>query len=293
MSEIVAIDAALLKRTPLPAVSDDDDKKDRGSLFIIAGGASIPGAGLLVAHAAFRVGVGRLQLAAPAASATVLGIAMPEAQIHRASSNAAGEFAASTAEELRDPVEAADAVILGPGMIDENDAASIARVLAKRPETKLVLDAGALTGLAGSREKLGAKTVLTPHAGELAKLMQRDASAIRSDPGHHALEAARRFGATMTLKGATTYVATAKGELYRLSAPCPGLGVSGSGDVLAGIIGGLLARGANSTTAALWGVSIHARAGALLSDRVGALGFLAREIASECAAALRDLEQQS
>ncbi len=111
---------------------------------------------------------------------------------------------------------------------------------------------------------------------------------IERDPARHARVAAERFGVVVALKGEQTYVATPDGDLYRNDRGDIGLATSGSGDVLAGIIGGLIARGAVPVRAAIWGVALHARAGTRLAQRIG-LGFLARELPSEIPPLLREL----
>jgi NAD(P)H-hydrate repair Nnr-like enzyme with NAD(P)H-hydrate dehydratase domain len=110
---------------------------------------------------------------------------------------------------------------------------------------------------------------------------------VARDPAAAALDAAARWNATVALKGAETFVATPEGELWRHDGRgLVGLATSGSGDVLAGVIAGLAARGAPLAQAAAWGVTLHARAGAALARRVGTLGTLARELALEVARAL-------
>jgi NAD(P)H-hydrate repair Nnr-like enzyme with NAD(P)H-hydrate dehydratase domain len=123
----------------------------------------------------------------------------------------------------------------------------------------------------------------------MAHLTGRDKAAIESDPREAATEAARRWNAVVALKGATTWIARPDGELWRHDGGNVGLAVSGSGDTLAGIIVGLAARGAPLEQAAAWGVALHARAGERLAQRVGTIGYLARELADEVPALMRAL----
>ncbi|RZJ45611.1 MAG: NAD(P)H-hydrate dehydratase, partial [Brevundimonas sp.] len=122
------------------------------------------------------------------------------------------------------------------------------------------------------------RTVLTPHAGEMAALLGRNKEAVRADPLDAARQAAALFQSVVVMKGATTFVVTPDGAAWRHDGGVAGLGTSGSGDVLAGAVGGLLARGAAPLAAALWGVALHAQAGADLAAAGAPLGFLAREL---------------
>jgi hydroxyethylthiazole kinase-like uncharacterized protein yjeF len=131
--------------------------------------------------------------------------------------------------------------------------------------------------------------LLTPHAGEMAHLCGSDKAAIEADPGPAALQAARRWQAVVALKGAATMLAAPDGSLWRHEAAVPGLATAGSGDVLAGLIAGLAARGATLLQAAAWGVALHARAGQRLARQHGSLGYLASELAAEVPALLEAL----
>ena len=128
--------------------------------------------------------------------------------------------------------------------------------------------------------------VLLPHAGELASLLECDEAEIDSDPVGCGLRAAELHQAIVLVKGVTSHVVTPDGRAWAYQGGAPGLGVSGSGDTLAGIVGGLMARGADPLTALLWGVLLHGEAGEALAAKVGPIGFLAREIPDEIPALL-------
>ena len=143
---------------------------------------------------------------------------------------------------------------------------------------------GAVSTLNGSGALLSlheGNLVLTPHAGEMAALLCEDKESVLRNPLRIARSAASAYGAVALLKGAETLIARADGRAWRYAGGDVGLATSGSGDVLAGIIAGLAARGADATTAALWGVFLHGEAGNVLASRQGRVGFLAREIAPE------------
>jgi ADP-dependent NAD(P)H-hydrate dehydratase len=144
-----------------------------------------------------------------------------------------------------------------------------------------VLDACAMGVVLGDGCRFGQPVIVTPHAGEMAHLTGASKEEIGADPERHAVQAARRWNAVVALKGARTLVVAPEGERWQHEGGNVGLAISGSGDALAGIIAGLAARGASLTQAACWGIALHARAGELLAERLGVLGYLAREIPAE------------
>jgi ADP-dependent NAD(P)H-hydrate dehydratase len=267
-----------LRHHALPSLAEVDDKDGRGQVFVVAGGRLVPGAAVLTGLAALRAGAGKLQVAAPASHVTAIGLALPEAAVISTPDDD-GEFTSDAWSALAPPTDAADAVVIGPGMAERTSAGLLAQRMLGQA-TPCVLDAAALTGLAACESvpaPRGAR-VMTPHAGEMAKLSAREKDEVVAKPVTAALETAIRFGAVVALKGPTTFVVTPQGEAFRHDGGCVGLATSGSGDVLAGLIGGFLARGADPLTATLWGVCVHAEAGRRLSAQIGPVGFLAREL---------------
>jgi len=282
MSEPVELSPLALKDTPLPEAGPRSDKDAHGQVLVIGGSEELPGAAVLVGTAALRAGAGKLRFLACEAYASLLGLAVPEARVFRAPA-LAGEVSAAAVEGLGERLESADAVVVGPGMLDEQAGGETARALLQAvPRARFVIDAAAMTGLRSTPSParlFAGRAVLTPHLGEMAKMMDISEAAVRANARAVALEAARRFQAVVTLKDRQTHVASPDGRVWRNSSGASGLGVCGSGDVLAGIIGGLLAQGAGPETAAVWGVYLHAQAGRSLAAEVAPHGFLAREIA--------------
>ncbi|MDR6672256.1 NAD(P)H-hydrate dehydratase [Xanthomonas sp. 1678] len=274
----IAVTAALLRRWPLPSAAGVTGKEQRGRVLVIGGSCEIPGAALLAAEAALRAGAGKLQVATARPVAMAMAIALPEARVVGLPVAVDGELRLEGAALQRD-VARTDALLIGPGMRGKPALrARIAQLLATTG-CGVVLDAGALVETRGMADP--GRIVLTPHHGEMAALSGIAIERIAADPTAIALDYARHSGAIVVLKSATTVIAAPDGThwVHRGGSPC--LGTSGSGDVLAGIICGLQARGADSTQAAVWGVHLHARAGALLARRIGPLGPLAREIAAQ------------
>jgi hydroxyethylthiazole kinase-like uncharacterized protein yjeF len=294
-SRPVAVTRALLKRMPLPQPDAQGDKDDRGQVLGVGGSRQVAGAVLLAGVAALRAGAGKLQLATVAASAAALGMAVPEALVVALPQTRAGEIAgARAAAALGEYASTTSALLVGPGMASDRSAHALLATLVRRmsDEATLVLDAAAILALRHDEtllEPLVGRAVLTPHAGEMASLLDVEKRAIESDPSAAARRASARFGAVVALKGAESWIAEPDGTLYRYSGGTVGLATSGSGDTLAGIIAGLAARGAPPLRAAIWGAFVHGAAGRELSRRVGPIGFLARELLAELPPILRRL----
>jgi len=278
---MIALDRDWLDANPLPQPGGDTDKNKRGRVLAAGGSLTVPGALKLTGEAAFRAGAGKVQLAAPEAACVALGVAMPEAAVFGLPVNHAGELSGS--DLLREMLGRCDACVIGPGMGPKADTGAILDIVLAHPrdDLALVLDA-AMLGEAGKREAAvrgwRRRLVLTPHPGEMAALMgcdDEDASPVLAEA------AAKRFDAVIVLKTPETWIAAPGAETLHYAGGGPGLATGGSGDVLAGIIAGLLARGADPQIAAAWGVWLHGEAGKRLAERVGPLGFLGRELPAE------------
>lgn len=282
----VTVTPELLRDWPLP--EPGSDKYSRGQVLVVGGARSAPGAALLAGLAALRVGAGRLTVAVAESVATATAVAVPEAGVVALPENTEGAVLPSAAAVLADQLERADAVLVGSGL---DDAFQTGRLLdALHPllqpvRARLVLDAfalGALTTRPSLVRDLPGRVVLTPNPTEAAHLLQQD----ELDDDRDLPQLVERYPSVVTAQG------TVVGERrrWRITAGGSGLGTSGSGDVLAGAITGLLARGADPEQAAVWGTHLHARAGDLLGASVGPLGFLARELVDALPRALAELD---
>ena len=172
---------------------------------------------------------------------------------------------------LKKCVERVDAVLIGPGMTEgESMAALTSALCAHGGSASFALDAAALCDLRPHAEavrSLQGRVVITPHAGEMAQLLGRSREEIEADPVAVAEEAAALLDAVVVMKGARSHIVTPDGRIWLFKGGGVGLATSGSGDVLAGLIAGLLARGADPAQAALWGVYLHGEAGAAGRNR--------------------------
>ncbi|HEX8635755.1 MAG TPA: NAD(P)H-hydrate dehydratase [Pyrinomonadaceae bacterium] len=285
-SEPLVITPKALAAWPLPQPEEDDDKEARGRVLVIGGSTEIAGAVVLAATAALRAGAGKMQIATCRSLAPHVSMAVPEARVIGLPETAAGGIAAGGIKQIETELEGAQAVLVGPGMVDEAATARLMRNLLHRVEhATLVLDAGAFAFLKStpqSLQRLGGRVVLTPHAGEMASLLGIEKSEVEAEPLRTVRRAVAELHAVVALKGRETLIAApASRNVYSNRAGNVGLATSGSGDTLSGVVAGLAARGATPFQAAVWGVHLHARAGDELARRMGPLGFLARELLAE------------
>lgn len=287
------LDEALLRRWPLPAPEAGGDKEQRGHVLVLGGSREMPGAIILAATAALRAGAGKLTIATGASVAQLVALAMPEARVIGLEEHETDGFRLAALDSLDPLFERVGAVLVGPGMVDPRSTARLVHALLPRLDAAgvdLVLDACAMDVMLHRPDarpgdqpmRFARPVVMTPHCGEMAHLTGMDKARIVDAPDAPALAAARGWNAVLALKGARTVIAAPDGTLWQHEgAGNVGLAISGSGDVLAGVVAGLLARGAAPAQAACWGVALHARAGDRLARRLGTLGYLAREIAME------------
>lgn len=278
------LDRSALDAHPLPPVIDGD-KETKGTILVIAGSREVPGAALLTATAAMRAGAGKLRIATVESAAIQVGLAMPEAMVIGVAEAADGGFTEAAAKMLAEQLADVNAVVAGPGMKGNDSCRVLARTLLENAAA-LALDVALLKSLRSSDEKRRVTPVLLPDGDELASLLGCDEAEVERDPLGCGKRAAELYRSVVLVKGATSHVVTPEGHVWTYEGGAPGLGVSGSGDVLAGIVGGVLARGAEPLSALLWGVWLHGEAGAALAKKVGPIGFLARDIAGEVPALL-------
>jgi ADP-dependent NAD(P)H-hydrate dehydratase len=280
----------LLRNWPLPDPSGG--KEGRGSILVIGGSAETLGAVVLAAEAALRAGAGKLQVATAASVAPFAALALPEALVRGLPETDGGAIRADGVEAIRDLADAADAVLFGSGMTDIEQTTEFGNRLLQGLACPTVVDAlglACVTDDASCLHHLGERVVLTPNPSELALSLHRDQEEVDDDPAGATRELAARARATVGLGGVTSWMAAPDGRLWRDESGGDGLGVSGSGDVRAGITAGLLARGATPEQTAVWAAYLHGRAGERLASTVGSLGFLARELPREVPGALAEI----
>jgi ADP-dependent NAD(P)H-hydrate dehydratase len=275
--ESLTITPDLLRDWALP--EPGTSKYGRGQLIVVGGALRSPGAAMLAGIAALRVGAGRLTLAVAGSVASHVAVAVPECGIVPLAETVDGHVFGSGLREAADDLTAADTVLLGPGLDDAEETETMLRLLPGliSDDSVVVLDAFAL-GVAGDVEELGTlsgRLVMTPNTSEAERLLGEEPG---EDDTATALAIAERYGAVVVFQA---IVAAPDGRTWRVGTGSGGLGTSGSGDVLAGAIAGLCARGADPAQAAVWAAHAHHSAGDRLAVRVGPLGYLARELLDE------------
>ena len=316
------ITPTLLRSWPLPSAGAD--KYSRGAVLVVGGGRRTPGAALLAGTAALRAGAGRVTLAVGESVAVQLAVTLPEAGVIGLPEVQGGSVGDAGLEDLLEDYDSADVVLIGPGLDDIGQTEALLRGLLEHDSSRdcgeaptLVLDAYALGALPRLVDELGpwaGRLLLTPNPTEAGILLGRDPRELASD----VVEIAGKYRAVVSCQGviagppgagnqgvgnpdggssdsasptsaSPTTESPATGDHWEITTGYGGLGTSGSGDILAGAVAGLRARGASDAQAACWGTHLHATAGDRLASRVGSLGYLARELADELPSLMMEL----
>jgi ADP-dependent NAD(P)H-hydrate dehydratase len=267
----------LLRTMPLPSYHESASKDERGKLLVVAGSEQLPGGAILPAKAALRVGCGTVRVSLPRSLATAVGVAVPEVMI-------VGR------EAIAEQLSSCAAVVAGPGMVEDAESDRLLGWLISECPLPLVVDAQALLVWAKAPPaELAGPRVFTPHAREIAAMVGRPAADVVAEREGIAGRLAEEHGVVLVFKGAETLIAAPDGRLFVNRAGTRGLGTAGSGDTLAGIIGGMLAQGLGAVEAAVWGVHVHALAGEDVAAEMGDDGMMASDLLPKLPLALRRL----
>jgi ADP-dependent NAD(P)H-hydrate dehydratase len=283
LAEIV-VTPAVLRDRPLPDHRSVDTKYDRGVVVVIGGATETPGGVLLAGLAALRVGAGKIQLATVAGVAPALAIAVPEARVIPVPETDGGALDPQAGDRLAPYVASADAVLVGTGASDVTGTGELVRRLVPEIQGVAVIDAGAIPVLRDHPDllaPLGGRAVVMPNPAEMAQILGCSLDEVTDDPLRALTAAVDRLGVTVTLRGTQTWTAAPGTQAFRDEGGNAGLATSGSGDVLAGAITGLAARGADPLTATIWATHLHGSAADRCAARLGELGYLARELLDE------------
>ena len=296
-SSAIEISLEKLKSLPLPEYSDDAHKGDYGKLLLIAGSSRLPGAAILAARAALRVGVGTVRLAAPESVASAIGIAVPELMVIPLPETSSGTIALGASTLLAAQYDVCNACVIGPGLDENEETFELLTTLAHEIPLPTVLDASAILALTGEKPRFAGPRIFTPHAQELSTLLGIDANKIESAREKTALDFTHDWKSVLVLKGRDTLISAPKTELYKNTSGTRGLGTAGSGDVLAGIIGGLwtqmVSQKMDASRAAIWGVHLHALAGEACEKDFGDDGMIAGDLLSRLPGVLRYARKQT
>ena len=278
----------------LPPRPDRAHKGDFGRVLVVAGSVEYPGAAVLAGLGAMRAGAGLVRIAAAESVVARMSSTIPELTWASLDEEAPGLIAPGGWRRVTTEAAAHDAVVVGPGLGRQQATHRRTRQLIASLPVPAVVDADGLNALAESSswwEGLNGALVLTPHPGEFARLTGSDAPDADDDDARAAAagQAAERWGQVVVLKGARTVVADPSGEILRSDVATPALATAGSGDILAGAIGAMLAAGASPLAAAACGVAAHGAAGLLAAERIGTTGTMARDLAGFLPAAISRL----
>lgn len=263
-----------------------------GHVLVCGGSQGLTGAPTLAAHAAARAGAGYVTLLIPASLEATFELKTVEV-MSRALPESDGRLDPDAIDAVLGATARGGALALGPGLGRDEGAQGLAREAARRAEVALVLDADGLNAHGGRLEDLAAReapTVLTPHAGELARLLDVDSGAVAAQRLHHAREGARRSGATVVLKGDDTVVAAPDGRIAVNAVSAPALATAGTGDVLTGVVAAYLAKGVEAFAAAAAAVIVHARAGQLAAAAHGPEAVIAGDVIAQLGHARAELD---
>ncbi len=286
-ARIGLIEASVRER--LPRRAGDTTKFASGELVVAGGSRGLLGAPRMASHSAMRAGAGYVIACVPASLQDVLATAATPELMTRGLPEQDGSLAPSAVAGVLENVRPGGALALGPGLGRSDGAVAFARELARSADAPLVLDADGLNAHAGRLEELRARTaptVLTPHAGELGRLLELDSAEVERERLRHVRDAAARSGAVVVLKGDDTLVAEPDGRVAVSRGGSPALATAGTGDVLTGVIGALLAQRLDAFLAASAGVWLHATAGREAARRQGAAeGVIASDVIAALPAA--------
>ncbi len=266
----------------------DGHKGDFGRVLIVAGSVGHTGAAVLAVLGALRAGAGLVTVGVPAAAYPIVGPAVIEG-MPVPLADLDGALAPEAADQIRELIDVADVVACGPGLSGLPGPQAVVRRLIAECPRPLVLDADALNIMAGfgaDLPKARSPLILTPHPGEMARLLQAKTDEVQRHRLQVARVAAERFQAVVVLKGARTIVAEPGGDAVVIPTGNPGMATGGMGDVLTGVIAALIGQGLTPFVAAWGGAYLHGLAGDLAARARGPAGILAREVADALPAAL-------
>lgn len=262
-----------------------------GHLLIVAGSVGKTGAAVMAAEAALRAGAGLVTVASAKSAVPMMAPQLPEVMWEPLEETATGAIAFSALERLVELAKERSAIAMGPGLGLHDDTVRLVQELLQKLASPLVVDADGLNALKGAVDELPSRVdlALTPHPGEASRLLGVETAAIQEDRLRYVRELAASTKAAVLLKGFRTLVSDADGNVKVNLTGNPGLATGGSGDVLTGIVGGLLAQGVPAFEALTLAAHVHGLAGDLAKDDVGETALVARDVLRMLPTAMRKL----
>ena len=278
----------------LPPRPAQTHKGDAGRVFLLAGSVGLSGAAALCVHGALRAGAGLVTLGIPKSLHNPMAEKLTEAMLKVLPETKEGSLSLQALPEIASAVERMDAAAIGPGLSQHPQTKELVRQLLPTIAKPLVVDADGLNALAEQVDllrRLPLPIILTPHPGEMGRLAKLSADQVQSDRERIAGEFAKKYRVLLVLKGHGTVVARYDGAVYVNETGNPGMATGGSGDVLTGVIAGLLAQRLAPWDAARLGVYLHGLAGDLAAAERGEIGLLASDVADKIPLAIRRYQQ--
>ena len=284
----------------MPPRPPSSHKGSYGRVLVVAGSTGMTGAAALASEAALRAGAGLVTLATPKHLNPILEGLLPEVMTLPLPETDAGSLSVSaTSTILEFAVKTKSILAIGPGLSQHPETVSFVHQLIRenreqRLDLRMVIDADGLNALSQVRETislLNSDAVLTPHPGEMARLTSTSVPVLEKDRISTAQQFASKYGVTLVFKGAPTVTSTSNGNLWVNSTGNPGMATGGMGDVLTGIIAGLMAQGIPSESAAALGVYLHGLAGDIVAERFGRHGLIASDVLKAVPEAIFSLTQ--
>ena len=263
----------LLRRRP------DAHKGDFGHIFILAGSARFSGAAVLSGEAAIRSGAGLVTLGIPKSlNSAIIKIKPKEVMTLPLPETSDGSLSLGGYKKIKDFVKNADVLVVGPGLTQNKSTQGLTRKVISKIDKPVVIDADGLNALVGHLDLLGFARILTPHPGEMARLLGFSIKKVQDNRIYITRKFAKDYKVTLVLKGHDTIVADFNGNLYINKTGNPGMATAGSGDVLTGMIAAFLAQGLKVFDASKYAVYLHGLAGDLAAKEKTQLGMIASDI---------------
>ena len=277
----------------IPQRKIDSHKGSNGHVLVIAGSIGKGGAAAMTALSCLRTGAGLITLAVPASVQPIVAERLTEVMTCPLAETDEKTIANSASATILELSKDKDVIAIGPGLTTQKETASIVRRLIKEIPTPIVIDADAINALVdnlGILKDRRAPSILTPHPGEMGRLIGKSPADVQKDRIGTAREFATEHSVYLVLKGAHTVIAEPSGGVYISPTGNPGMATAGTGDALTGIIAGLIAQGVDVSPAVRLGVYLHGLAGDIAAKEVGMVGMLAGDLIARIPAAIKHLD---
>jgi len=278
----------------LPYRTDDAHKSSVGWVMVIAGSQGMTGAAVMSATAACRAGAGLVKLAMPASLVQIVNATNPAMVCLPMPEHKCGGLSYRATEKLQPEMRTVRAALIGPGMSRQPATANAIRKIVETSQLPLVIDADAITAIAGYAGMVSDRkfpTIITPHPGEMSRLLNVDVETLQKDRIGYALQAAKMYNATVVFNGTPAVIASPDGQIVLNVIGSPTLAVAGSGDMLAGIITGLAGQGLSAFDAAVAGCYIGSMAARNISAQMGSIGVITTDIISSIPSAIKSIAE--